>query len=162
MALIKEVRLGGLIQVCHINTLRFGALLFDWFFSFFIGLVVYAIAALMFYSYFSSLEQLGQIEWFLFFQIVSKPFYFIVSEFLYGNTLGKRVFGIQVVNLREGRGTLFQMTLRYVLCVLHYFTYGISLLWPIFNQKHLSLHEQLSNTKVIKIQKSVAKSYMDA
>jgi uncharacterized RDD family membrane protein YckC len=162
MALIKEVRWGGLIQVGHLNILRFGALLFDWFFSFFIGLVVYAIAALIFYSYFSSLEELGQIEWFLFFQIVSKPFYFIVSEFLYGNTLGKRVFGIQVVNLREGRGTLFQMTLRYVLCVLHYFTCGISLLWPIFNQKHLSLHEQLSNTKVIKIQKSVAKAYMDA
>jgi hypothetical protein len=68
MALIKEVRWGGLIQVGHLNILRIGALFFDWFISFFIGLVVYAIAALIFYSYFSSLEQLGQIEWLLYSQ----------------------------------------------------------------------------------------------
>jgi uncharacterized RDD family membrane protein YckC len=139
------------LHTANINSLRFAALMFDWFMSALFGLVLFIITMFSFSAYFTDMTELEQIEWLIYFQILSKPIYFILMEYRYSNTFGKKFFDIQVVNLQEEKITFVQASLRYLLCTLHYVTYGVTLLWIFFNKKRLSLHEQLTKTQVVRI-----------
>ena len=150
MIKMKNVRLSVAIDVLMFYVSRLGSILIDWTIACFIGVGVYAIVSTVFISYFSTLKQVELILWFIYFQLLCKPLYFILMEYFYSRTIGKKILGLNIVNVRDQKMTLLQVVARYIICSVHYLSYGITLFWPVFNHQRLSLHEQLSKTKVIR------------
>jgi uncharacterized RDD family membrane protein YckC len=80
--------------------------------------------------------------------------YFIWQFFTYqtGQTPGKRLMGIRVVSLNDGKALPFWMTLLREWVVKGFIggiTFGIAYVWILFDAKNQSLYDKVLNTVVV-------------
>ncbi len=80
--------------------------------------------------------------------------YFIWSFFTYrhGQTPGKKLMGIRVISLNDGKALPFWMTLLREWIVKGFIgsiTFGIAYLWILFDAKNQSLYDKVLNTVVV-------------
>src|SRR5690606_29765644 len=76
--------------------------------------------------------------------------YYIVGHALYGTTLGKRPFGLWVINAADGAFPSWgQSTLRTIGYILSYLPFGAGYLMALFSRERLTLHDLLANTRVV-------------
>ena len=80
--------------------------------------------------------------------------YFIWSFFTYrtGQTPGKKLMGIRVVSVNDGKALPFWMTLLREWIVKGFIgsiTFGIAYIWILFDPKNQSLYDKVLNTVVV-------------
>jgi uncharacterized RDD family membrane protein YckC len=80
--------------------------------------------------------------------------YFIWQFFTYGTgqTPGKKLMGIRVISLNDGKATTFWMTLLrewIVKAFIGGITFGIAYVWILFDDKNQSLYDKVLNTVVV-------------
>ena len=80
--------------------------------------------------------------------------YFFWSFFTYrtGQTPGKKLMGIRVVSLNDGKALPFWMTLLREWIVKGFIgsiTFGVAYLWVLFDPKNQSLYDKVLNTVVV-------------
>jgi len=80
--------------------------------------------------------------------------YFIWSFFTYrhGQTPGKKLMGIRVVSLNDGKALPFWMTLLREWIVKGFIgsiTFGIAYVWILFDSKNQALYDKVLNTVVV-------------
>jgi uncharacterized RDD family membrane protein YckC len=80
--------------------------------------------------------------------------YVIWSFYTYGNgqTPGKKLMGMRVVTIHDGRSLSFGMTLLrewIVKGIIGSVTFGIAYLWILFDANNQSLYDKIMNTVVV-------------
>jgi len=80
--------------------------------------------------------------------------YFIWSFFTYrhGQTPGKKLMGIRVISLNDGKALTFWMTLLREWVVKGFIggvTFGIAYVWIMFDSKNQALYDKVLNTVVV-------------
>jgi uncharacterized RDD family membrane protein YckC len=80
--------------------------------------------------------------------------YFIWSFFTYrtGQTPGKKLMGIRVISLNDGKALPFWMTLLREWIVKGFIggiTFGIAYIWILFDDKNQALYDKVMNTIVV-------------
>lgn len=80
--------------------------------------------------------------------------YFVWSFFTYryGQTPGKKLMGIRVISLNDGKALPFWMTLLREWIVKGFIggiTFGIAYLWILFDSRNQSLYDKVLNTVVV-------------
>lgn len=87
---------------------------------------------------------------------------FVIFPFISGQSLGKMLTGIRIVNINGYSPSAWQLALRhsvgYVLTIL---TLGLGFLFSMINTKGRALHDFLSGTVVIYGKKKIAKEIVD-
>lgn len=75
------------------------------------------------------------------------------SFFTYGqrNTLGKFLFQLKVIEESKKELTFIKSILRSFLSLISMYALGLGIIYSWFNDKSLTVHEKLTNTRVIDI-----------
>ena len=77
------------------------------------------------------------------------PLYIVVSEWRYGQTLGKRLLGLRVVRESGARISVGQSIVRQLPAFLEVF--ALDALFALFTDKHQRAFELLSHTRVVRV-----------
>ena len=83
--------------------------------------------------------------------------YMLLASFLFfawfwlhgGQTLGLRVWGLQLVRSDGGPLTLRHALLRYLAALLSWAACGVGFLWVLTDRERLTWHDRLSGTRII-------------
>ena len=71
-----------------------------------------------------------------------------------GQTLGMKSWRIQLVTMNNQRPDWKQATLRFLLAMLSWSLLGAGFLWSLFDKERLALHDRLSSTRLILLEKN--------
>ena len=71
-----------------------------------------------------------------------------------GQTLGMKSWRIQLVTMNNQRPDWKQTTLRFLLAMLSWSLLGTGFLWSLFDKERLALHDRLSSTRLILLEKN--------
>gem|GEM_PF-779078 len=76
--------------------------------------------------------------------------YYIFTTYYYGATVGKKVFGIQVVSTKDAKMDIGSVIVREVAGkFLSTMFFGLGYIWIIFDKKNQGLHDKLASTAVV-------------
>ncbi|MEK6734662.1 MAG: RDD family protein [Pseudomonadota bacterium] len=81
--------------------------------------------------------------------IVSMLYFTVFTASKMQATLGKRIFGLKIINENSEPLNLFHSFGRYLAYFFSYITFGLGFLVIIIDKKHLSLHDRIASTRVV-------------
>lgn len=81
----------------------------------------------------------------------------VLCQLILGNTLGKKILGLRVVNLWTGKDpSLWDQVTRSIYVFVQFALLGLPFLYVMTNLKHRGIHDQLSDTVVLNIKGEAA------
>ena len=101
---------------------------------------------------------------------VSHPLYYLsipVITFIFygwfwthgGQTLGLRTWKLQLTGISQEPVSWKQATIRYLAAFASFLPAGAGFFWMLFDRDRLTLHDRLSSTRIIKLDKPAAKDH---
>jgi uncharacterized RDD family membrane protein YckC len=83
--------------------------------------------------------------------LLSLGYFVVLQTYLGGQTLGKKIMGIRVVNWEGKKPTLGRMAIREIFGKFcSYITYGVGFLMILWDRKRQGLHDKVADTYVVK------------
>lgn len=81
----------------------------------------------------------------------------VMCHLVFGNTLGKKILGLKVINLWTGKEPgVWDQVMRSIYVFVQFIFLGIPFLYVMTNRKHRGFHDQLSDTVVLNIKGEAA------
>jgi uncharacterized RDD family membrane protein YckC len=128
---------------------RLGAMAYD---GILLSAVCFVAAALFGIAAGSMAIPQGNVKIFFQFYLLSVSFVFYGWFWVHGGqTLGLRAWSLRVVRRDGSSMTWGQAALRFVSAMFSWMTFGLGIVWVLFDRQHLAWHDRLSQTYVVRL-----------